>query len=107
NRFLALAMVTIVLWLSRILGIDIRLSAYVTHWSWLPLQFSLALGPLIYFYVLKISRPEYKFRRKDLLHFSPLLTELCVWVLEVMPSIRTGTATHSTLIFRQLNPLLQ
>src|SRR6202012_704604 len=89
NRFLALAMVTIVLWLSRILGIDIRLSAYVTHWSWLPLQFSLALGPLIFFYVLKITRPEYKLRSKDLLHFSPLLLEL-----------------GAQLTFQQLNPVL-
>src|SRR6202012_4194037 len=107
NRFLALAMVTIVLWLSRILGIDIRLSAYVTHWSWLPLQFSLALGPLIFFYVLKITRPEYKFRRKDLLHFSPLLLELSAYVLETGENIKTSTATYDTPIFQQLNPVLQ
>ncbi|HMG07279.1 MAG TPA: hypothetical protein VK609_02155, partial [Mucilaginibacter sp.] len=53
NRLLALAMVTIVLWIARILGIDIGLSTYITNWSRLPLQFSLALGPLIFFYVLK------------------------------------------------------
>ncbi len=83
NRFLALALVTIVLWMAWVLGIDIRLATYFPHWSWLPLQFSLALGPLIYFYVLKITRPEYKFRWKDLLHFSPLLLELGVLVLEL------------------------
>jgi prolipoprotein diacylglyceryltransferase len=58
NRFLALAMVAIVLWIARILGIHIGLSAYITNWSRLPLQFSLAIGPLIFFYVLKITRPE-------------------------------------------------
>src|SRR5438067_12248075 len=72
NRFLALAMVTIILWIARILGINIGLSAYITNWSRLPLQFSLALGPLIFYYVLKTTRPELKFRSKDLLHFSPL-----------------------------------
>jgi putative ABC transport system permease protein len=107
NRFLALAMVTIVLWMARLLGIDIGLSAYLTHWSWLPLQFSLALGPLIYFYVLKITRPEYKFRRKDLLHFSPLLLELGVQALAIRDSIETGAATYETPAFRQLNPVLQ
>ncbi|HEY4324986.1 MAG TPA: ABC transporter permease [Mucilaginibacter sp.] len=65
NRFLALALVVMVLWMIRISGIDTRL----------PLQFSLALGPLIYFYVLKLTRPEYKFGRKDLLHFVPALLE--------------------------------
>jgi putative ABC transport system permease protein len=107
NRFLALALVTIVLWMARILGIDGRLSAYMPHWSWLPLQFSLALGPLIYFYVLKLTRPEYKFRLKDMLHFSPLLLELGGQVWEVGDSIKTGTATYQTPIFQHLNPVLQ
>lgn len=107
NRFLALAMLTIVLWIARLLGIDIGLSAYIPHWSWLPMQFSLALGPLIYFYVLKITRPEYKVRWKDLLHFSPLLPELGVWIIEVSESTRTGAATYDTRAFQQLNPVLQ
>jgi putative ABC transport system permease protein len=65
NRFLALALVVMVLWMVGISAIDIRL----------PLQFSLALGPLIYFYVLKLTRPQYKFSRMDLLHFIPALLE--------------------------------
>jgi putative ABC transport system permease protein len=107
NRFLALAMVTIVLWIARILGIDIGLSTYVINWSWLPLQFSLALGPLIFFYVLKITQPEYKFRFKDLLHFSPWLLELGAQALEIRDSIKTGAATYETPAFQQLNPVLQ
>jgi len=107
NRFLALAMVTMVLWITRLLCIDIGLSAYIPDWSWLPLQFSLAPGPLIYFYVLKITRPEYKFRVKDMLHFSPLLLELGAQALEVRNSIKTGEAAYQTLTFHQLNPLLQ
>jgi len=106
NRFLALALVTIVLWLARILAIDIGLSAYVPGWSLLPLQFSLALGPLFYFYVLKITRPGYKFRAKDLLHFSPLLLELGAQALEIEESIRTGAATYDTQTYQQLTPAL-
>ena len=49
NRFLALALVTIVLWTTRLLGTDIGLSTYLTNWGRLPLQCSLALGPLIFF----------------------------------------------------------
>ncbi len=107
NRFLALAIVTVVLWITQILGIDIGLSAYFPNWSRLPLQFSLTLGPLLYFYVLKITRPEYKFRAKDLLHFSPLLLELGAHTLEVGDSIKTGAATYNTPAFKQLNPVLQ
>ncbi|HEY9002767.1 MAG TPA: FtsX-like permease family protein [Mucilaginibacter sp.] len=63
NRFLALALAVMVLWMARIWNNDIRL----------PIEFSLALGPLIYFYVLKLTRSEHKFSRKDLLHFIPAL----------------------------------
>ena len=107
NRFLALALVTIVLWTTRLLGTDIGLSTYLTNWDRLPLQFSLALGPLIFFYVLKITRPEYNFRRKDLLHFSPLLLELGAQALEVSDSIKTGAATYETATFQLINPVLQ
>jgi putative ABC transport system permease protein len=106
NRFLALAMVTVVLWITRVLGIDTGLTAFFPNWSLLPLQFSLALGPLLYFYVLKITRPEYKFRLKDLLHFSPLLLELGAQAWEIKDSIKTGAANYDTAIFRQLNPAL-
>ncbi|HWD90490.1 MAG TPA: ABC transporter permease [Mucilaginibacter sp.] len=65
DRFLALALAVMALRMASIWTIDIRL----------PLQFSLALGPLIYFYVLKLTRPEYKFSRNDLLHVIPVLSE--------------------------------
>jgi putative ABC transport system permease protein len=107
NRFLALALAVAVLWIGRILAIDIRLSAYIPFWNRLPLQFLLALGPLIFFYVLKIIRPEYQFRRRDLLHFSPLLLELSAFLLATAESIRTGAPTYDTLAFERLNPVLQ
>lgn len=99
NRFLALAMLTIVLWMARILGESVGLGAYFPHWSRLPLQFSLALGPLIYFYVLKITRPEYKIRGTDLLHFIPLLLQQGIFVLEIGQNI--STVTYHIPVFRQ------
>jgi putative ABC transport system permease protein len=50
-------------------------------WRWLPIQFLFAPGPLIYFYVLKMTRLAYKFRPKDLWHFSPLLLGLAFQTL--------------------------
>ncbi|HVW96784.1 MAG TPA: FtsX-like permease family protein [Mucilaginibacter sp.] len=106
NRFLALALAVVVLWITRVLGIDIGLSAYLPHWSRLPTQFLLAFGPLIYFYALKLTRPEYKFRRKDLLHSGPLLLEFGVQVIEISESIKTGAATYKTPAFHLLDPVL-
>ena len=107
NRLLALALAIIVLRMIWVLGVDINLWTYFPRWSWPPLQFSMAVGPLIYFYVVKITRPEYKVRWKDLLHFSPLLLGLGVWTLEVKEAVRTGSATYDTPIFKQLDPVLQ
>lgn len=107
NRFLGMALCVVVLWMVWVLCVDIRLTGCFPRWSWLPLQFSLALGPFIFFYVLRTTQPEYKFRRKDLLHFSPVLLELGVQALEVRDSIKTGAATYDTLAFYQLNPVLQ
>jgi len=106
NRFLAVALVIAALWIARILAIDIRLETYIPYWSRLPMRFSLAFGPLIFFYVLRLTLPQYKFRIKDLLHFIPVLLELGIQLLEVKESIRMGATTYETLIFRQLNPAL-
>ena len=107
NRLLSLALATAMLWIVWVLDIDIGLGIYFPRWSWVPLQFSLALGPFIYFYVLKITRPQYKFRWKDLLHFVPLLLQQGILVLEIGESIRTGAATYETEAFHQVNPILQ
>jgi putative ABC transport system permease protein len=101
NRFLALALAVMALWIVRILGMDMGIA------DRLPLQFLLALGPLIYFYVLKITCPEYQFSWKDLLHFSPLLLEQGAFALEIRESISTGVTTYTTKAFHQLNPLMQ
>ena len=107
NRFLALSLVTMILWMIRVLSIDIRLNTYLPHWDRLPMQFLLTLGPLIYFYVFKITCPQYKFRWKGLLHFSPLLLEQVALALEIRESARTGASTYATQAFQQLNPVLQ
>ena len=107
NRFLAVGLAVVALWIARVLVIDIQLKTYMLYWDWLPMQFLLALGPLIYFYVLKITRPDNKFRLKDLLHFSPLLLEFVALTLEISESNRTGLSTYNTAAFQHLNPLLQ
>ncbi|MFI5160578.1 MAG: FtsX-like permease family protein [Sphingobacteriales bacterium] len=104
NRFLALALLVMILWMMRILAIDIRLETHLPGWNRLPTDFLLALGPLIYFYVLKITRPQYKFRWKDLLHFSPVLLEQVAFAFETRESMQTGIATS---VHQLLSPVLQ
>ena len=107
NRFLALALTTMILWMIRILAIDVKLETYLPHWDRLPTQFLLTLGPLMYFYVLKITYPEHQFKWKELLHFSPLLLEQAALALEIRESAGTGASTYVTHTFHQFNPVLQ
>ena len=107
NRFLGLALMAIIFRLIWILAIDANLGTFFPHWSRLPLGFSLAIGPLIYFYVLKKTRPEYRLGWKVVLHFSPLLLELGAFALQISESISTGAATYETFAFKQWNPVVQ
>jgi len=102
NRFLALALITVVLWMIWLLGANMGLTTHFPRRSWLPLRYLLVLGPLIYFYILKITRPEFKLNKKDLLHFSPLLLQLGLWVLANIDS-----ASYNISIFSGLTPFLQ
>lgn len=77
------------------------------NWSRLPLNFAQAIGPLIFFYVLKKTRPARKFGWLDLLHLIPLLLEQGAFTLQIKESIKTGAATYNTLAFKQWNPVVQ
>ncbi|UOE50637.1 ABC transporter permease [Mucilaginibacter sp. SMC90] len=102
NRWLALLMAVIALWITKVLTADIDLAKYIPFWNYFPLQFSMAFGPLIYFYVCQITEPRFVFHRKHLLHFIPLLPELSVQVFTAIQNVNTGNA-----IYHKFNAVLQ
>lgn len=73
NRFLALLIFTIALWLIdhflRIAGIY----GQNANLYFLPIFYSFAFGPLIYFYVKSLVNQLFTFQKKDFLHFIPVL----------------------------------
>jgi len=68
RRFLAVAFAVLAFWLGGILCNDIEPRIQLP-------QFSLAFGPLIYFYIRKTIWPSRQFHLNDLLHFCPVLIE--------------------------------
>ena len=107
SRLLSIILAVMALSLIRMVCIDIQLGNYFPRWDWVPLQFLLATGPLLFFYLRSIARPEKKFTRKDLLHFSPLLLEMAVHVLIVIQSSATGAAVYHMPAYKQWQPVLQ
>jgi putative ABC transport system permease protein len=102
NRWLAVLMTVIALWIIRVLAADIGLAKYSPFWNRLPPRFSMAFGPLIYFYVRQIAQPKYVFRRKYLLHFIPLLLEISFQVFSSILNTTTGDT-----IYDKSNTILQ
>ena len=107
NQWLGLIVLTIVLWLVWALAIDINLNRYAVHWSWLPLQYSLTIGPLLYSYVRTLTQSLRHFKPQDLLHFSPFLVEQGVHLGQVLESYQRHIATYNTSVFETFNPILQ
>ncbi|MDB5149491.1 MAG: macrolide transporter ATP-binding/permease protein, partial [Mucilaginibacter sp.] len=103
NRFLAIIVTIAALWIGQIVGIDSKLFSYNPIWNLLPLHYSLALGPLLYFYVRSVIYPKHKLKRQDLLHFVPSLLELSFYLLQANETIKTGVINYNSLLFQLSN----
>jgi AraC-like DNA-binding protein len=80
NRFLALLIFAIALWLIdhflRIAGIY----GQNPNLYFLPIFYSFAFGPLIYFYVRNLVNQKFIFRRKEYLHFVPVFFQGALYI---------------------------
>ncbi len=107
NILLGLLTFIIVLWNIWILSIDFQVSNFIPLFYLIPLNYSLALGPLLYFYVKKITNANYRISNKDLLHFSPLIIELVAHSIICNEALINNTIALETSIYYQLMPILQ
>ncbi len=71
NKFLSLALVAFCVLSSKTLFITLKIYD-IPYFSYFPLGIEYALAPLVYFYVVSLITPDFKFNKKQLLHFIPL-----------------------------------
>jgi AraC-like DNA-binding protein len=76
NVLVGLVTFIIVFWNIWVLSLDFQITNYLPYFYLIPLNYSLALGPLLYLYVKKITNLNYNLSKKDSIHFLPLLIEL-------------------------------
>ncbi len=107
NRFLGLAALVIVLWNIWVLSHDLDFFRYASQFFLIPLNFSLALGPLLYFYTKSISDVNFTFSKKNWIHFVPVLLELAVHVVVSLEAVDKGILATSTTAFFILIPIIQ
>jgi len=107
NRLLGLLTFVIVLWNIWILSIDFQITKYVPNFYLIPLNYSLVLGPLLYFYVKKITTFSYRISKKEWLHFSPLIIELVTHIMVCRDAISNNRTAIETDTYLQWMPILQ
>lgn len=107
NGYLGILALIIVFWNIWVLSLDLDIFRYFPLFYLIPVNFSLALGPLLYFYVKKMTLPDWRFERRDFVHLLPLGFELMVHVILCIEAWRGHVLPTDTSSFYTLIPLVQ
>ncbi|RSK46858.1 helix-turn-helix domain-containing protein [Hymenobacter rigui] len=80
NRFLALLMLSIALWLLDGFFRVANVYGQNANWYFAPIYYSFAFGPLLYFYVRSLTNHRFRLRREQLLHFGPVVLQAALYL---------------------------
>ncbi|WP_022822651.1 helix-turn-helix domain-containing protein [Hymenobacter norwichensis] len=79
NRFLALLMLAIALWLLDGFFRVANIYAQDPNWYFAPIYYSLAFGPLLYFYVRSLVNHDFRWQLQYWWHFVPVLVQAALY----------------------------
>ncbi|MBC6696546.1 helix-turn-helix domain-containing protein [Hymenobacter puniceus] len=86
NRFLALLMLAIALWMLDGFFRVANIYGQNANWYFAPIYYSFAFGPLLYFYVRSLVNHDFQLQRRQLWHFLPVLLQAGLyWWLRLQP----------------------
>ncbi|AII53054.1 helix-turn-helix domain-containing protein [Hymenobacter sp. APR13] len=86
NRFLALLMLAIALWLLDGFFREANIYGQNANWYFAPIYYSFAFGPLLYFYVRSLVNHDFRLQRRHVWHFAPVLLQAGLyWWLRLQP----------------------
>lgn len=86
NRFLALLMLSIALWLLDGFFRVANVYGQNADWYFAPIYYSFAFGPLLYFYVRSLVNHSFRFAPRQWWHFGPVLVQAGLyWWLRLQP----------------------
>ncbi|TGE10487.1 helix-turn-helix domain-containing protein [Hymenobacter fodinae] len=79
SRFLALLMLSIALWLLDGFFRVANIYGQNPNWYFAPIYYSLAFGPLLYFYVRSLVNHEFRLQPRHFWHFVPVLAQALLY----------------------------
>ncbi|MEO9482761.1 MAG: helix-turn-helix domain-containing protein [Ekhidna sp.] len=106
NRLLSLLLVLVNSYLTYLMILDLNLDNLFPWLLWFPYSYLLAIGPLIYFYTLSFTQPDFILSEKVMVHFLPLGIELALQVFQISWAISTNEMYYNVFSDAFISPLI-
>ena len=107
ERFLALLMFIIAFWNASILILDLAIYRYAIGIIWVPINYTLALGPCFYFYIWFVTDFAFDQKVKIWPHFVPVIFEIVLFFIEVYQGIPQRKGYFQTDLFLATDPIVK
>lgn len=104
--FLALILFIVALWNASILVLDLNIARYAVGIIWVPLTYSLALGPCLYLYIQSLIETDKLTKSKVWPHFVPVMIEITLFATQVFIGIPERKGYYQTELFRVVDPVV-
>ncbi len=106
DRFLAGLMFVVALWNASILVLDLSIYRYAAGIIWIPLEFTLALGPCFYFYTRFMTESGIGPKLSVWPHFIPVVFQVLLFLFEVFQGLPLGLGYFETSVFAIFDPIV-
>ncbi|MEO9872513.1 helix-turn-helix domain-containing protein [Ekhidna sp.] len=106
NKYLSIALAVTFLHLTYLLLIDFNITASYSWLLWIPLNYTTAIGPLLYLYSKSKTDNAFSFSKAEFKLFIPTIVELVFHIAQVAFTVQCNTSYDRTSIFIPLYTLI-
>ena len=106
DRFLAALIFIVALWNASILILVLGIYRYAAGIIWIPLTYTLAIGPCFYFYIRYITDTDLTQKPRIWPHFIPVVFEVGLFLIEVFQGLPLGVGYFATTTFLIFDPII-
>lgn len=106
DRFLAVLLFIVALWNASVLILDLGIQRYAVGIIWVPLTYTLALGPCFYFYIRYMTQVDPNKKLVIWPHFIPVVFQVVLFLLEVFKGIPQRLGYYDTQIYIIFEPIV-
>jgi AraC-like DNA-binding protein len=106
DRFLAVLLFIVAFWNASVLILDLGIHRYVIGIIWVPLTYTLALGPCYYFYIRYMTLVDPNKKLIVWPHFIPVIIQVALFLIEVYQGIPQRLGYFDTQVYVIFEPIV-